>query len=100
MVVGVVLSARVGGVVGSPQPQAITSMLPSMKMLLAQARPEPGGGSLMVGAESSGTAAKRVNLSPTARAVFPENDTFNVPPKSTLPVPFTKSAVRLVPSFL
>src|SRR2546421_12776947 len=83
MLAGVLLIAMVGGVVGSPQPQAMTSMLPSMKILLAQARPEPGGGSLTVGEEFTGTAVKRGNLSPTARVLFPEKGTLKTPPRST-----------------
>src|SRR5262249_41179627 len=96
----------VGGVVGSPQPQETTSMLPSTNILLFQAKPEPGGGSMTVGEEFTGAAVKRVNLSPMARPPFPANDTFKVPPRSTVPasissliavVPFLPMSINVVP---
>src|SRR5262249_23541888 len=97
--VGAVVMLRVGGVVGSPQPQETTSMLPSTKILLFQAKPEPGGGSTTVGAEFTGTAVKRVNLSPIAR-LPPANVTFNVPPRSTVPLAASITSLTGVPPFL
>src|SRR5215471_2209961 len=88
--------ASAGGVVGS-QPQEIIWMLPSVKMLLAHAKPEPGGGSLTVGEEFAGAAAKRVNLSPAERELSPENFTVSVPPRSNPPLAVTKSELSVVP---
>src|ERR1017187_4411906 len=97
VLVGEALRASVGGVVGSPQPQATTLMVPSVKMSFSHFRPEPGDGSCTIGDEFTGTAVKRVNWSPAARLLLPENFTVNVPPRSTTPVALTASLARVAP---
>src|SRR5262245_50781096 len=76
----------------------MTSILPSTKILLVHARPEPGGGRTRVGDEFTGTVANRVNLSPTTRSVGePAYVTVNVPPRSIVELASTASFVSVAP---